>query len=406
MIDLVLGSSAQGTDVNNVAKTLIAVNRKQDELSGTVTPVNTNNLIPSPQVNSEAPYSYLVPKTVGLLLGFDPELASKAKDVFGYADILQTLIGVQKYAPNNPNDPDISVDFFPILDVGNSVGSRWFTDLDLKGTFLPVESAFVNRPLWQMIQQYNNSAINEMFTSLKATPMGILPTIIVRQIPFSSSSIVADPEFPLTKFMNLPRWVLAPSLISSLDVGRDDTTHTNMVHVYGNADNYENNQPLTTQMARNPPIFDDVDIARSGLRADMDSINCALYDQIEQPKFWMKAIADFKFGSQYTLNGSVQCCGIQSPIAEGDNLEIEDIVYHIEEVTHQWGISPDGKKYFSTSMSLSNGMPKDQTGATEDFPRYPGFTNNAQELSGGTGDLVGDSEVLTTMDPGITGESG
>ena len=448
MIDLVLGASAQTSYVNDAAKNQIADIRQSDIQASVPTPRNIENLIPSPQVSNEAPYSYLVPKTVGMLLGFDPNMASKASELFGYADILQTIIGVQHYSSSGEvsDKKVLASDFFPELNYSQSKGSRWVTATDLKGTFLPTETAFVNRPLWQMITQYNNRAINEMYTALKFTPKGILPTVVVRQIPFSSESIVADPDFPLTTFLNLPRWELPASLIYSLDVGRSDTTHTNLVHVYGNADDFEHNQSMTAQMGRNPPIFDDVDIARSGLRADMDIINCALYDQIEPPGQWMRAIADWKFGSQYTLNGSVQCLGIQSPIAEGDNLQIEDIVYHIEEVSHQWGISPDGHKHFSTSLSLSNGMPKDQSGATSDFPRYAGFsnvTNNGVQRTRNTsqvsqedyieqtgtspisyvqvhrGDLInvpvtetadetgtiGDPMAVTSLDPGITGES-
>jgi hypothetical protein len=434
MIDLVLGASAQTSHVNDAAKESIAIQRGSDKASGISTPKSIENLIPSPQVSNEAPYSYLVPKTVGLLLGFDPDMASKAQELFGYADILQTLVGVQTYSKHGKS---IAEDFFPDLNSSQSLGSRWVTPIDLKGTFLPTESAFVNRPLWQMISQYNNRAINEMYTALKLTPRGILPTVVVRQIPFSSESIVPNPDFPLTTFLGLPRWDLSSSLIYSLDVGRSDTTHTNLVHIYGNADDFEHNQAMTLQMGRSPPIFDDVDIARSGLRADMEIINCALYDQIEQPEFWMKAVADWKFGSQYTLNGSVQCLGIQSPISEGDNIEIEEMAYHIEEVTHRWGISPDGQKNFTTALGLSNGIPIDQSEATPDFPKYAGFHNipvagveRTRNISAvaqkedvltdtHAGDLIstpvtettnetdttGDSGSLTSLDPGIVGET-
>ena len=447
LVDLVLGSSAQKSRVNDAAKS---------EAGGILTaqasgkgigadPRISSALVPSPQVNNEAPYSYLVPKTVGLLLGFPPEMASKASDVFGYADILQTVIGVQRYSTNNPDNACLPLDFFPIYDYSTLRGSRWTTDTVLKGTFLPVETSFVNRPLWQMLDQFCNKAINEKFTSLRLTPNGVLPTLVVRQIPFSTESIQNTDELPLTKFLNLPRWELDAKLINWLDVGRSNDTHVNLAHIYGVANTGGANFSLQQQMVLNAPIFDEVDIARSGIKGLMQTVNCHFTDQLQAPKGWMSAIADWSFGSQFTLNGTVQCYGIQSPIAEGDNLEIEDMVYHIEAITHSFSISPDGKKRFVTSMSLSNGMPSDQTGASLDFPRYPGFNNQSSTVSTTTTETTtttdiqedtfmgvkvgdettsietattttkqtkssstntnGDNDIATSLDPGFTGES-
>ena len=226
-----------------------------------------------------------------------------------------------------------------------------------------------------MLDQFLNRAVNEKFTSLRITPNGVLPTLTVRQIPFSTESIQETPEFPLTKFMNLPRWQLDPSLVTSLDIGRSDDSHVNLVHIYGESATTAINYSTQTQMILNAPIFDEVDMARSGVRGLMQTVACHFNDELKAPKSWMNAIADWSFGSQFTLNGSVQCYGIQSPIAEGDNLELEDLVYHIESVMHFGEITPDALKHFRTTLSLSNGMPIDQSDATLDFPRYPGFTN-------------------------------
>jgi hypothetical protein len=386
LIDLVLGSSAKQARVNDPAEKGFSGNSPTSKVEGLgIDPRAKAALIPSPQVNKEAPYSYLVPKTVGLLLGFPDIMASKANDLFGYADIMQSVIGVQRYTP-----AENLANFFPDFSK-DSRGSRWKTNIVLKGTFLPVYTSFVNRPLWEMLDQFCNRAVNEKFTSLRITPNGVLPTLTVRQIPFSSESIQETSEFPLTKFMNLPRWQLDPSLVTSLDIGRSDDSHVNLVHIYGEAATTAKNYSIQEQMLLNAPIFDEVDMARSGVRGLMQTVSCHFTDQLRAPKSWMNAIADWSFGSQFTLNGSVQCYGIQSPIAEGDNLELEDLVYHIESVMHFGEITPDGYKHFRTTLSLSNGMPIDQSDATLDFPRYPGFTNvlstDAKEV-----------EVITTLE--------
>lgn len=324
----------------------------------------------APQANKEAPYAYLVPRSVGALLGLDTVNGTKA-GLFGYADVLETLIGVQEY--ENKDDNTFG-SFVPELDA-SSTGARKRCREILKGTFLPVNPSFVNRPLWQVLQQYCNPAINEMYTALRVNDLGaVVPTLVVRQIPFTTESAAERQDFKLTRFLSLPRWKLHPTLVSVLDIGRSDATRVNMVHVYGEASTYASNRSITNQMVRNPPIFDELDIQRSGMRPLMKTVQCAVEDQLEAPRSWMEAIADWSFGSQYTLNGSVDCWGIQSPIAEGDNIELEGVAYHVEGITHRCAMQGDSR-VFRTVLELSNGMPVDQEEATADFPRYPGFRN-------------------------------
>jgi hypothetical protein len=79
-------------------------------------------------------------------------------------------------------------------------------------------------------------------------------------------------------------------------------------------------------------------------------------------------------GSQYTLNGTIQSIGIYAPICEGDNTEWDNVVYHIESVTHNVAISEAGARVFTTTLSLCNGLRSDGVSDTSgDFPIYPGF---------------------------------
>lgn len=72
----------------------------------------------------------------------------------------------------------------------------------------------------------------------------------------------------------------------------------------------------------------------------------------------------------------MELAGIQSTICEGDNVEYDGVVFHIETLSFNCSISSDGKKAFHTALSLSNGMfpgtidsPNDGT-----FPIYPGVS--------------------------------
>lgn len=365
MINLVLGRG-----VDDEAN---AGNRRATASAGASAQTQAD-LIPAPQAPAEAPGAYLVPRLVGQVLGRKPQQASKDDRVFGYADILDAVIGCQSYTADTG--------FQPEFDNGRSSVSRKFTTRKLKGTFLPVNLSFINQPLWGILTSYLNGEINEMYTALRTNSEGkVVPTLVARQIPFSTESLAEVRDFPLTRFMSLPRWVLPSDIVADSDVGRSDATRCNFVHVYGAAIDFAKNKSLTNQMSRNPPLFDKTDIQRSGIYPRMGTVQCALSDvsNTDQQKAWLAAIADWSFGSHLTMNGTVSMVGVQAPICEGDNAEFEGIVYHIEAVHHSCGVESSGDravKTFRTTLELSNGMPADQSGHTADIPVYAGFRNS------------------------------
>jgi hypothetical protein len=305
----------------------------------------------------------------------------------------------------------------PELDESSSQNRR-FTKDEVLGTYLPFFPEFTNRPLYQILQQYCNPAINETYTALRVNPDGrIMPTLVFRQIPFTTEAFqvpyvakrVASSDLSLedsdiglpplmttvTRFLSLPRWAIPPVMITALDVGRSDATRTNFVHVYGASSLLQNNVPVQYQMVNNPPRIDHLDVQRSGMRSYSATVECWVDDQVgKAPAVWMDLVADRMIGSQYTLNGTLHCFGIQSPIAEGDNTEIAGVAFHIESVAHNFAMHPDGKKTWSTSLTLTNGMrakpPEgmDMSDTAGQFPMYAGFA----------------VKDLTEFDPGLTAE--
>jgi hypothetical protein len=106
----------------------------------------------------------------------------------------------------------------------------------------------------------------------------------------------------------------------------------------------------------------------------------------------MECIADFMMGSHLTLNGTITLVGVDRPICEGDNLEWDGVVYHIETVSHVCQIDPmSGRRMFSTTLSVTNGMRTDLDSRLVD-----------DTISMYAGVLEGDSRSL---DPGITNET-
>lgn len=370
--------------------------------------VTQNQVSATPSLQNEAPFSYLIPTMAGALLGKKP--ADASKHVLAYADILELLQGVQSYS----NKVDYKV-FVPDLS-SDSTPQRRVTTQEMLGTFLPFMPEFTNKPLWSVMQQYLNPTINEMYTALRVNPDGqIMPTIVLRQIPFTTEafpqtgSFAASEEGPLqsnetrsiacTRFMSLPRWEIPPLLVRHVDVGRSNATRTNFVHIYGSSAYQANNAPIQYQIVNNPPIRDDLDIMRSGLRPYMATVECFVNDQVGLVAgSWMRLVADWTIGSHLTLNGTLTTVGIQSPICEGDNILLDDVVYHIESVSHAGSINPaTGKKQWRTTMSLTNGMRWGGLGVDDEnqaasglWPIYPGF--RAEDNQG--------------FDPGLTLEQG
>ena len=356
--------------------------------------------------SSEARYSYLVPSFVAKLLGKRDTDKSREIPVFACADLFHLLIGVQQYDHTKTDSPHKG--FWPVVDDTKSGENRSILPNPLKGTFLPQAIEVANIPLWSMIaEQFINPAINRCYTALKVGPEGdIIPTIVARQMPFSSNVAVEDPGVALTRLLHLPRWVISPVMVRDIDVGRSDAYKFNMIKVLGDPKVFPQNAMSVPadEMVRNPPVFDTVDIARCGIKPYTQIINCSPND-IARPgglSTWIKIVADMHLGAQYSLNGTIQCTGIQTPVAEGDNIEFEGIVYHIDSISDYCNISPAGKT-FSTTFSVTHGMPVEQD-EEADFPTYPGFS--AMDTTLADPDYSpngrGNDDVLTSQDPGMS----
>lgn len=384
LIDLIVGKGIKGTQVNQAQVTVRTLGQNN---AGSLQQTAGGGTLDNAQ---EAPFAYLVPRVVGAYLGLTG--ASKSGGIMSYADILATLMGVQKYTDNGGSDGKQSL-LVPALDANNSTDNKMVTDTDLLGTFIPVMPPFTNKPLWSVLQQFLNPTVNEMYTCLRPNRAGrVMPTFVVRQIPFTTDAFsnaqattttipFVTTTLPVTRFLELPRWQIPSVIVNDVDIGRSDTTRINFVQVYGQDINIASGVTFPQQTAVNPPVRDDLDIQRSGLRPYITTVACAVKDTVGRtPSAWMALVADRMIGSQYTLNGTLGCLGIVSPIAEGDNIQWENTVFHIESVVHHASIDGTGHKSFTTSLTLTNGMRADGTsdtgdrgGGTGDSPIYPGF---------------------------------
>jgi hypothetical protein len=291
---------------------------------------------------------FYIPQAVGRLLGLPK--AKSAKDIYNY------LFGIQTYTATSSKQT-VGVGMNPKI---ASVENRFYmTDKQCQGATLLKPEYWNQVTVWSILNQYTNSPINELFVTLRVAPKGsVMPTVVFRQMPFSSEKYKGIS----TKFLNLPRWKVSPDLLLDINIGRDEAARINFVQVFGvvpNASQGSNTGYISQQIAAKNFQLDQLDIRRSGLKPYIITSN---FDSVVSDKqgvlapTWAKLLADALIGGQLKLNGSITSYGIVEPIAVGDNLELDGVVYHIEGVSHQCSLAPDGKRHFITSLELSNGV--------------------------------------------------
>lgn len=284
--------------------------------------------------------AYVVPGLVGRWLGATPN-----GSVLAYADLLDVLVGTQQY---HPGQGDLA-NFVP--------GTQ-----PLLGSFLPMFPQFVNVPFWSVLRQYLNPTINEMYTALRVIVQdgeaAVAPSLVVRQIPFTTDAFESNKVKYVTTFLSLPRWVVPETLVLSSDLGRSDATRCNLVHVYGAASQLAGTMTVPKQMAENPPLRDDLDIQRSGPRPLMQTVECGASAEdvrTTQAGGWMDLVADRSMTSHLTLNGMITCVGLPGPLAEGDNVEVGAMVFHVEGIADTYAVAAQ-QKTWRTTLRVTNGV--------------------------------------------------
>jgi hypothetical protein len=319
----------------------------------------------------------LVPYAVGALLGRSP-----SEGTMKYADLLQSIVGVQKYSLDNSGA--IQNSFSALMPRLEGTGPYYRTGVPLKGSSLPTPPEFSYQSVWSILSQYLNPGLNEMYVTLRASPDdgSIVPTFIARQYPFTTEASFKGhkADFLRTRYLELPRWKIAPALIRSERIGTNDAQRFNLCHIVGIAPKAD---PAWEFLA-NKPIRDDLDIFRSGLRPYSTTVNCSIKDAVKDPQRWSDHVADFTMQQQLTLNGTVTLVGIEAPICIGDNCEFDDTVFHIESVTHSCSIV-QGRRQFITSLGLTHGMSSEarikQSKLDIALSQYVVFSDDSTEAS-------------------------
>jgi hypothetical protein len=312
--------------------------------------------------------AFMVPKAVGEVLG---QLQPSKGARLTYVDVLNTLIGMQRYTTTEQQFEDKQYEgFVPVISEETiSTRQRECPD-ELKGAFPALPDLFNNTALSSILSSLLNSALNEMYFTLRCDEEGnILPTLVARQIPFTTDRFhSAFPQSDATSFLELPRWVVDKGLrIGEYNIGTSDVARVNFVQFFGTLFNsaISATQSMAAQSSNKSFKEDTLDILRSGGRNMIVTSNVLIDQQSgsivpEKVAEYATLVADWYMNGHLKLTGSMTLPGVPEPICVGDNLEHDSKVFHIEGLTHRYMVAGSNKS-FNTSLTLVNGLRDDGT---------------------------------------------
>ena len=192
-----------------------------------------------------------------------------------------------------------------------------------------------------------------------------------------------------TKFATLPRWVIDPSVVRSFSWSTDESRRINFVQVFGRnaaselVGGIKDQETLKqSQLVSGNFVADEVDIARHGLRAQIvespfDMFTAKTTSGSLAP-LWARMNADWLFNGHLKAYGSITLDGCIDPIAVGDNLQYQGILFHIEGVSQSCS-NAGGNKTWTTTITLSNGILAESMKSVSSLPVYPSHSAKAHE---------------------------
>lgn len=321
-------------------------------------------------------------------------------------DINNVIIGKQSYT--SVSNPKEALNLRP--NFNSRKGNIFVTNSHIEGHSFAKPEYFNQIKIWDILNQYLNGSINEMYTSFKpdlhSESTSIFPTLTIREKPFTTNKFAKKTKRKTTPFLSLPRWVLNYDNVTSMQIGKDDAARFNFVQIFGRNQTNNPNASISMQTKAGNYVIEKEDIRRSGLRPFVVTIPFDYFEvdskTVSHTPYWATLIADWLIGGHLKMSGTIQSFGIEKPISVGDNLQIGENVFHIENISHRAAIDSAGVKIFRTTISVSNGVMDDNTSSSvpylnmefvsADEARKHSYEKEGEILPG-----VSDSQDLTPL---------
>jgi len=304
------------------------------------------------KINNYGNLHYKIPSDVGKLLG-----VTDAKYV---NEIYNLITGIWPNANGSSNQTE-SKGFNPNITPTSETKNIFATGIELQGWKLIAPENWNYKTAWSIINDNLNNTMNEMYTCFRVCPdrEAVMPTIVARQKPFNNLNFKAPSGYNVTNFLNLPRWKLHPDMVNSYKMYKNEALRYNFVQVYTRSLAELAGENMSEQIALKNFVQDAEDIQRHGMKPFVTSSNFDFPVNGEmkiRAKEWTEIVADWMINGHLKESGTMSCVGIQENIAVGDNIEFDNVVYHIETISHQFQVMRDGKKSFKTTINVSYGI--------------------------------------------------
>jgi hypothetical protein len=295
---------------------------------------------------------YRIPTSVGQLLG--------KKDAKYVCDIYNLITGIWSGGSKSAALTESS-GFNPNITPTSETANIYNTNIPLQGWRIIAPENWNYKTVWSILNDNLNNTLNEMYVSYRISPdsNSVMPTIIARQKPFSNPNFVPPAGYSVTKFTELPRWKITPEMVKSAQFYKNEALRTNFVQVFTRNLAELTNENMATNIAERNFVQDAEDIQRHGLKPYITTSNFDFPvngDVKVRAKEWTQIVADWVINGHLKEAGTIQCVGIEEPIAVGDNIEFDNVVYHIESIDHVWQIMRNGNKQFITNINVSYGI--------------------------------------------------
>jgi hypothetical protein len=304
-----------------------------------------------PKIKNYGNTHFKIPATLGALIG-RPDIKF-ANEFYNY------VIGIwQDSKDSTANDMNIGPGFNPNF---KAKGNFYTTGRPLAGRKAVQLENWNNQTAWSIIMGNINNVLNEMYTTHRVGPDNkVYPTIVVRQKPFTSEHFKG--RSTVTKFFQVPRWKISANLLYDLQTSMNEAARFNFVQVFTRQLSDTAEQDMAQQISEGNFFYDDKDIQRQGLKPyvvtsnfDFPSAKSGDSGKKLHAREWAQIVSDWIIDGHLKESGVLTFQGIQEPVAVGDNLEFDGIIYHIEGVNHIMTISGD-KKSWITRYTVSFGM--------------------------------------------------
>ena len=303
-----------------------------------------------------------------------------------------------------PNDSQRLTD---ILDINSGVPDGTKNDNykavnDSAGFLNPADLYGVNA-IWQILMAHCNPTLNELYCDLRFERDGspslslyhrIRPFVIrdfsditdeIRQSGESQSEDVFQQiQALLSPFKNIKRTVIPVEEIISIDAGTNWRDKYNFVEIRPAFSDAAN---ISTYLKNKAQVTDRLAFAREGFRPMIATTRQFPLDKdgqlsIKQAGNWKYLLREWHFDTHRLLNGSISFMGQPKHIEVGSNLMLDasilgpsfnqtqqelqnasgKLLVHVESVSHQFSVSQDGARSFTTTVQFVRGIVADQNG--------------------------------------------